>query len=336
MKTYKWNVYYNGSFFSHTGREHAGSEINVGKKFEWGGKVWYIPAVYSCASGLVVDYCLEVEPEEMSEYIEKWNLLEDEYGNNLTSWQREQAENENPLHIDFSSSAIINGKATCAKRSHYVCRISVLPETVTVKADSKRIIDRYGLDASKCYGFYRVCYPWTTARKPKIKSLELCIEARASSFTAKFFDMPDEGESVTLIHPLTGKEYTITAEKIIKSSFEKNHFTDDMYDFPENYIQMFYTVEPQSGSEKLVIRDSFQSDSPIQKSGASAIAIIGGADGPTAVFFGGHQNDEKMRVACSALHFSSDYNVKWQAIFNEKMLEDITVKIISSAHDRIK
>ena len=60
---------------------------------------------------------------------------------------------------------------------------------------------------------------------------------------------------------------------------------------------------------------------------ACSVAVIGGADGPTAIFVA-KGNSEKMRVACSSLHFEKKSEIEWQMLFYKKMMEDICVTII--------
>ena len=59
---------------------------------------------------------------------------------------------------------------------------------------------------------------------------------------------------------------------------------------------------------------------------AAAIGVIGGADGPTAVFVGAHT--PKLHAACSSLHFEPVGEVEWRAVFSEKLMEDIEVCLI--------
>lgn len=58
----------------------------------------------------------------------------------------------------------------------------------------------------------------------------------------------------------------------------------------------------------------------------AAIGVIGGADGPTAVFVGAHT--PKLHAACSSLHFEPVEDVEWRAVFSEKLMEDKEVCLI--------
>jgi len=54
----EWKVYFDGNFWMHHRRERAGKEIPINKQFVWEDEVWMIPAMYVCAKGLVIDFCL--------------------------------------------------------------------------------------------------------------------------------------------------------------------------------------------------------------------------------------------------------------------------------------
>lgn len=53
-----WKVYFDSSFWGHHGRERAGREMSVQKWFSWAGRDWFVPAVYVCSKGIVVDFCM--------------------------------------------------------------------------------------------------------------------------------------------------------------------------------------------------------------------------------------------------------------------------------------
>ena len=64
-----------------------------------------------------------------------------------------------------------------------------------------------------------------------------------------------------------------------------------------------------------------------QASYDACIAIIGGADGPTAVFASAGQTLEK-HCALSALRFEYADDIEWKIVFREKMMEDIEVELL--------
>ena len=61
--------------------------------------------------------------------------------------------------------------------------------------------------------------------------------------------------------------------------------------------------------------------------------MIGGADGPTAIFMvrSGRKPEEEIsgrHMACSSLHFESVEDVEWRVEFREKMREDVCVTLV--------
>ncbi|XCP86873.1 hypothetical protein ABXS75_08795 [Roseburia hominis] len=65
--------------------------------------------------------------------------------------------------------------------------------------------------------------------------------------------------------------------------------------FPANYLELYYTLEPELPEDSLFIKDLVRSDPPELKRQNSIedaeVSVIGGADGPTAVFLAGKWND---------------------------------------------
>ena len=126
-----WEVTFRGGFWGSEGT--PGREIPIGKHFLWGSESWYIPAAYLCDEGLVLDFCLEADPEEVNAFIQKWDLLHEER-HSYTARQREQMALENPLH---TASPYPNTPCTeytqrllfafsCAVFSEY-CVLSAIP-----------------------------------------------------------------------------------------------------------------------------------------------------------------------------------------------------------------
>ncbi len=79
----------NGTF------QRAGKEIPTNVQFVLNHKVWYIPSVYSCSKGLVVDFCVQVPIEHIRNFISKWKLSGENDGSNFTNEQQIQVEAEN-------------------------------------------------------------------------------------------------------------------------------------------------------------------------------------------------------------------------------------------------
>ena len=69
---------------------------------------------------------------------------------------------------------------------------------------------------------------------------------------------------------------------------------------------------------------------------SGTIGIIGGADGPTAIFVTGisrksgdkEKVSESLHMACSALRFEPVDDVEWRIEFREKLREDIKLTLL--------
>ena len=59
----------------------------------------------------------------------------------------------------------------------------------------------------------------------------------------------------------------------------------------------------------------------------SALGIIGGADGPTAIFIGPGKKPDS-RSVCSAVHFAPVEEVVWQVFFRAKTYENGVFQLI--------
>ncbi len=106
----EWRVYFENGFSSyHRGHDKPGREIPVNKTFSWGGRTWHIPAVYACGKGLVVDFCVEIDPAVHRAFLEKWRPWW-EGGRPLTPEEKEQQAAENPMTVDFDARALANGR----------------------------------------------------------------------------------------------------------------------------------------------------------------------------------------------------------------------------------
>lgn len=337
-----WLVCFGEGFHPHDGRNKPGKEISVKKEFAWNGNRYYIPAVYSCGKGLVIDFCIEIEVEKIKEFLEKV----EKYGDNEAKWSeevREEMHRINPTDVNFMVDVTVNGKAL---RQRNGSGFGWMPEYLmpehggwAEQPEQEQWLQHYQLDRNKGWVFYRYSFAWATLRKPSIKTLAIKMRAHAVSMTAKKFATPAVGESITFIRPHTGETYTLTVQEIENQEMDSNRIgrlhQDDM-EFPTHYKAMTYTLSPDLPGNQFIVQDVKQSDQPRRKTQsvgkggtmAASIAIIGGADGPTSVFLLHNPASAKPHGACSGLRFEPVQDVEWKAVFSEKLCEDLEIKII--------
>ena len=329
-----WKVYYNGNFWGHSDRERAGKEVRVNKVFKWYDEIWHIPAVYLCGKGLVVDFCVEIDPQRMKDFLHKWeDQLREEW--KISRETRRTIERENPMELNFSAEFLVNSRVLKMKSG---CGVGWLPSECyqdgieeSVGEEAEKVLDYYGLDKSRAWTIRRCAYPWLTSRKPVIKHIEMHLQQLPTGIPGETFVSPSEGETAEISHPITGEKYTLKIEEYLRHKLPEEHFGNPEVEYPSHFTAVEYSVDPDLNHEKLRLFDTAEGDSPRRKSdgkpsSGTAFGIIGGADGPTAVFLS--TNSPKTYDACSSLHFVPQNKIVWQPMFYEKLREDLIADII--------
>lgn len=331
----EWKVYFGEGFWGHRGRDHAGREISVDKHFTWGGEAWYVPAVYSCTKGLVIDLCLMVEPEREKEYIDKWYLMQNEL--HRDEELRERCMTENPLNSDFRIKIEVNKKLlreSCGYGTSWL-PASCLPEGVENEPAVKSPMEHYALNVEKAWSIRRICFPWVTTRKPEIHSLKIMLEQNPVSVPGPHFCVASPGEQLSFTHPITGQEHRLTVIEYMEQEMDTRHFGDPNQEYPTHYHIMTYTVQPELPQADFRLQDCAKGDPPRQKkcdlhssrtSGCSAIGIIGGSDGPTVLLLSGEQVNT--HTTASVLHFEPQEKTEWRMVFFKKTREDISIDLM--------
>ena len=334
-----WNVYFDANFWGHHGRDRAGKEIRLDQPFDWAGYHWVIPAVYSCSKGLVVDFCMQVDSEKIRKHRETWNLnRENDSPRELTQDQQMQMEWDDPLHFYFNSSLTLNGKEL--KMSHG-CAVSFnpcLPDGMINELEAKWVIDYYRLDPSYGWVIYRNAFPWSSKRRPEIKSLTLTMEQHPERLPGTHFKVHAPGDSFTFIHPISQKTHTLTVQEIEQQTIPQNHFASPLWIYPTHYIAMSYTISPEP-AQSIALFDCNEGDHPVEiapkensfqpiASNACLVGVIGSVDGPTAIVCGTDVLD-KLHAACSSLHFEPVHDdIEWHLVFYVKQFDDASFSLI--------
>ncbi len=331
----QWQVFFDGGYWTKNGKGRAGKEITLNSSFAWGEEIWHIPAIYSCAKGLVVDFCVEINPERMKAFLNKWVPV-CEGDPILPRETQEELDKANPLSIDFRPHIFVNGKVVPAKHG---CSINWIPESCIPDGtenpgEAKGLIKHYGLDETRAWSFHRWSCPWATMKKPVIQTFKLTLERRLETINGIHFMNPAVGDKITFVHPITHTEHTLTVVEYKKQELTSKAFAHEEFDFPTHHTAMTYTVEPELPNKNFQVRDRLDNDEPKRRrgklyepqanNGAFSIGIIGGADGPTAMILSnGRESNTAQHVALSALHFEPIDEIEWKIIFREKPMEDI-------------
>ncbi len=325
----EWRVSYGGSFWGAPPRERAGREVPLDVRFFWAGHEWRIPSVYVCAKGLVVDFCMRTEADDARAFARRWGLTpENETERDFTPEERERLAAENPLHLEFTPELTLNGRALRWKRG---CGVTYHPDFAP--EDDHAVMDavrHYALDRSCCWSVHRAAFAWQTARPPALRTLALCMTQqpvrvpgphfRAAADAAVPFTAPD------------GTAHTLRVLEIRPETLEKDSHPDVPLVFPLHLVTMAYRIEPPLPEGVLSVSDCAGSDAPRGGGGTDggcasvAFGVIGGADGPTAVYLSAPHDGTA--AACSALHFEPPADVEWRMTFHVRRAAAFRLSLI--------
>lgn len=316
------DVYFGGNFWGHPDSEQEGKQILIHKKFRWGDENWYIPAVYLCDAGLVMDFCVEKEPEELQAFIDKWDLYH-ENQNHYSEEQYEQMDAENPLSFHAQPGVIVNGVEL---RRSFGCGISWIPksclkEGMACDEEARVLLEHYQLDPLKGWKLWRGKFLWTDsgADFPDIRTLQVRLEPEPISVPGIHFSGLKTGESVSFIHPGTGISHTLTMRSCEQAELTGQQIPDWEGEFPRYYQVMTYQILPEAERGEISIFDCENGDRPKNSRNR--------ANGSTAVFVAGSSRVSEYRVACSSLYFNPVQDVEWRIVFQLKDREEIEVDL---------
>ena len=323
-----WKVYFGGSFWGHHGRDHAGREVPVQQWLRWAGRDWFVPSVYVCAKGLVVDFCLRADAEALRDFMQKWGLTpESDDFNRFTREEREQMEREHPLSLAFSPSLLLNGQTL---RTTHGCAVIYLPEQRECCADAETAMAHYGLDRAYGWSIRRAAFPFVTKRAPKLSSLSVTMAADEIHVPGPHFRADRAGD--TFAFSYHGTDYVLTVQESAAEELPRERMAlDPRLVYPAHFTAMSYTLTPEPPENSIFVEDCAGSDRPreIARETTSfapeaqndcCIGIIGGADGPVAIALGGNTQGE-VHAVCSSLHFEAVEHVEWRVMFRETPFE---------------
>lgn len=330
MQKDEFKVYFEGNFWGHSGRAHAGKAVAVGKSFKWAGNEWYIPALYICSQGIVIDYCVGIESQKIKDFEDKYAKLVDACC--CEGEEYEMLMNNNPTDVDFTAFVSVNSKELKARHGCGVCwmpKECLMPEECNC-SEAEEVAAYYGLDKSKGWVIQRCSYAWNTLRKPRLNKITLKLKKSPVAVRGIKFKTPLPEKEIKFVHPITGTEHVLTITGLEKEKHKVNKLMPK-YKFPEYSTHMTYTLTPDIPDMEYNICDVRKNDTPVLKDADSSdslgasIAIIGGADGPTAIFMSRTQDKIETHMACSALTFEPVEEVTWCMSFWNNMYEDMEI-----------
>ncbi len=328
-----WKVYFHSGFWSHQGRDRAGIPLGVGQSLDWGGVTVYLPAVYSCAAGLVADICIGADKQAIRDFIDQWRPYQDRE-DRLSAAEQEYLDFRNPLHLDFDLEARVNGKHMRQKygTSRSWLPEDCLPEGVANDLKSRWLMEQYKLDPERGWTIHRISLPWATRRRPKLSSLSLTLRPHPERIPGPIFRLGGVGDSVRLTHPLTGAGYTLTVTDYEAQTIQV-FAHDETREYPSHCVTMEFLTEPPLPIGAIQVTDNAPGDPPRPKNPPSgfgptatdSVGLIGGADGPTALVLA--REGRPVHGAVSSLYFQAPEQIDWRVTFCQSTREALEITI---------
>ena len=317
--------------------DEAGKPVPINKSFHWAGRDWLVPTAYLCNQGLVIDLCMAVDAGEARAYVKKWEPFADR---ELSDEEQECAEAENPLEVSPSYTVRVNGVELRTRCGYITSR---LPEDchpndcLPNETEAQRLMEHYGLDRSLAWRFERVSFPWTAAPLHELKTLELTLTPWPVSVPGEHITVSAAEQRFSILDPRTGRHHTLRVAEYSAHELEDEPFPNDGMVTPRHFHIMGYMLEPELSDEEFRVLDCERSDPPrraaisdplaVSVSVAATVGVIGGADGPTALFLSPPPG-KITHSAVSSMHFEPRAETEWRTVFLKRDVEPFTVKLI--------
>lgn len=320
----EWKTTWDGDFFDTDPDTVGAGPVKIDTSFRWAGIDWHVPEVYPYEQGVILFLLGKVNPAQVPHHT---------YEDVISPETHERLMAENPLNLHSRPEASVNGLLLRPAGS---MGITWMPQEGW-DLESKWVLEHYELDLESAWQINRIKFFWPACGKLNIQKMSLTMRQNPVPVSGTHFKTPLEGESVQLVHPQTGKEYTVFVDELNQETADYRNLHDREMEYPPCYTQMVYRIQPDMDRDQFRIVDCASSDQPryrkdvkrSEKSFAVSVGIIGGADGPTTIILGqSNSSAGKLHVANSSLHFEPAGEIEWRIVFQEKTNEDMTVSLI--------
>lgn len=313
-----WRVSFHGGLIGHGGR--AGKAIPADTWFTWEGEDWYVPALYRCPEGIVVDILQRVDVEDMWAYCGKWKLTPETDWDAMPEERWLQARGENPFCHDFRAVLTVNGQTLSQRHGCGSVWLPLWPDRE--EEDMKAVLRHYGLDEGDCWQLWRVSFEWAGEKPRKCKDLALILFGE-EDVPGPSFQAERAGQTVPFRHPVTGEEHILTVRSIEPQDYDRPE--DPGWDYPRHFIALGYTVTPDIPQEEFSVRDCAPADPARRKPDAPKDQLGGG----TAVLFFASRDgeDPSLRMTASSMRFTPPERVTWRIHFHIVSRGEVTVEL---------
>lgn len=336
------DVYFGENYWGCEGERHRGSRgepVFLETEFSLDGRNVRIPAVYVCEEGLAADICVRVPADETERFYKKWRPRL----GTLSPEEEEQLSRENPLFLHYNILLRINGEMA---EQESRCGVAWIPPylrgdeaTEGRPQTEESLMEAYHCDCTDTWYFSRQFFRWPEGEGAPPKSLCFIFEREPETYQGIHFStrLGEEKKQVEFLHPVSGKKHVLTVQHQEQTVLPAEHMSElsgwgmEFERFPSHLLVMEYTIEPRLPMGELILCDCAEPDRPVMvKKRAAAVSVIGGADGPTSVFFAGkHRREHKnWQSICSSVHYEPVDTVEWKIRFHVKSGEKKEIEII--------
>ncbi|HBN83860.1 MAG TPA: Na+-transporting methylmalonyl-CoA/oxaloacetate decarboxylase subunit beta [Clostridiales bacterium] len=296
-------IFFNSSLWS-KGKGCHGSPQKANLQFEYSGTKRCIPIIYRFPRGIVFDVITILDESKLRTFYEKYEHIQ----NKMTSVQKRSMRQENPFQNISLQEIRINGKKTDDgfSSSSMMC-IPWLKEDVNVLEDIKKEYAEY-LKGRDCFAIERFCvrYPKSDSIFQKllrfiwpehVNRLHMTTEPHRHydplDITIHMSTRQKEEHNISFAHPLTGMEHTLYLQQL--TPFELPLGNKETNTGFQIYQASYEISPPLSKGETLMFDNRLDMVGDVsighkEQKQASAIGIIGGADGPTSIIVGKKEN----------------------------------------------
>lgn len=337
------DIYHNQSIHEHSGRGTKLTPLPVKQTFFWEGQEIYIPAVYVGKAGVVLDVCAKISLDDMTGFLQKWDQCR--RLSLKTQEDFEQMEAENPAARDFTVKMSLDSIPLENNMSSslywYPPSIFQLLEEESADDEStsaqenknshnaETLMEAYGCDRDCLWRISRHSFNWNDRPILSPRNISLTLRADTFSITAEHFTTdsslgyPDK-KTIKTLHPITGKEYTLTLHGCVQTKYDINGSAEDNLIYPQYLQELCYTISPKISRQFFDILDCAESE-PARTRERDGNTCS--SDGPTAVFLASKSASKNFQTAVSSLHFSPVETVRWRIVFHIRPKEDMQITL---------
>lgn len=183
----------------------------------------------------------------------------------------------------------------------------------------------------------RSAFPWNRKPHPQIQTIAVRLEQQPIPIPGPQFYVAKPGDSFCFLYPGDGQTYALTVQEYERHEVPQNSFSQEPgWEFPTHLIAMSYTIVPEL-PDVVIVQDCAEGDRPrrkpreLQEPTAENDILCAGIFGIKSPLCEGTASQEaqnKIRIACSSLHFEPVEDVEWRIIFREKQFENVTIALV--------